>query len=331
MNHSGDAAEQVVRMALEGVEIAARITGAAAKEIALLLIAALKSPGKDAVSNIKLKGKERLTSMLKSGKALEIFSIKERDLSTFVKEAKNYGVVYCVLRSSKQTPDGLCDVLVKADDAPKINRIVERFKFAAVDKARIESEIVRDMAQQAAEAPAEPETPAGAQPGEPEINDLDTLLDGFFGTDEGKANPESDKAVPDIAVPDNTAPEPSMPAPKKPARTAKKDAPAADARADPAPLGSGGRNPGDIPSPPTLNPSGPSSNGREIYGRTTLDKPSVKKELREIAAARKAKEAESPKREDISVPDKPKNAPATSHKQPQNNRKSKSTKTKGGR
>ena len=37
MSYSGDAAEQVVRMSLEGAEVAARITGQGAKEIALLL------------------------------------------------------------------------------------------------------------------------------------------------------------------------------------------------------------------------------------------------------------------------------------------------------
>lgn len=43
MNHSGDAAEQIVRMSLEGVEVAAKITGSAAKEIGTFLVAALKS------------------------------------------------------------------------------------------------------------------------------------------------------------------------------------------------------------------------------------------------------------------------------------------------
>lgn len=37
MNPSGDAAEQVVRLSLEGVEVAAKITGSAAKEVAALL------------------------------------------------------------------------------------------------------------------------------------------------------------------------------------------------------------------------------------------------------------------------------------------------------
>ena len=59
MSYSGDAAEQVVRMSLEGVEVAAKITGAGAKEIALLLYAVLKDQK-------KTKGKTRLTNMLRS-------------------------------------------------------------------------------------------------------------------------------------------------------------------------------------------------------------------------------------------------------------------------
>jgi hypothetical protein len=74
----------------------------------------------------------------KFGKALEIFSVRESDLRTFVRGAKNYGIVYCVLRNAKHSPDGLCDIMVKADDATKINRLVERFKLAVVDRAKID-------------------------------------------------------------------------------------------------------------------------------------------------------------------------------------------------
>ncbi len=42
MTNSGDAAEQVVRLSLEGFEVAARLTGSAAKNIALLLASVLK-------------------------------------------------------------------------------------------------------------------------------------------------------------------------------------------------------------------------------------------------------------------------------------------------
>jgi hypothetical protein len=140
MNHSGDAAEQMVRMSLDGVEFTAKITGAAAKEIAIFLVAALKNNDK----NIKLKGRERMTSMLKSGNALEVFSVRESDLKNFMQGAKQYGIVYCVLRNTKNKADGLYDIMVKADDAPRINRLVERFHLAVVDKGKVESEIVTE-------------------------------------------------------------------------------------------------------------------------------------------------------------------------------------------
>ena len=46
MNPGGDAAEQVVRLSLEGVEVAAKISGNGAKNIALLLYVALKEEQK---------------------------------------------------------------------------------------------------------------------------------------------------------------------------------------------------------------------------------------------------------------------------------------------
>ena len=46
MSYSGDAAEQVVRMSLEGAEVAAKITGAGAKQVAVLLYAILREQKK---------------------------------------------------------------------------------------------------------------------------------------------------------------------------------------------------------------------------------------------------------------------------------------------
>jgi len=181
MNHSGDAAEQIVRLSLEGVEVAAKITGTAAKEVAAFLIAALKN--KD--SNLKLKGKARLNSMLKSGKAIDFFAVKQSDLKKFAQGAKQYGIVYCVRRSRKNDPDAMCDIMVKAEDAPKINRVVEVFKFATVDKAKIESEIIRSKAEKS----------QGSDRQAPDRNDTEKLLDDLLGKDEGKAAPEAEKAV----------------------------------------------------------------------------------------------------------------------------------------
>ena len=95
MTNGGDAAEQVVRLSLEGFEVAAKLSGAAAKNIAVLLVSVLKQEQ-------KTKGKARLTNMIKSGKELKVFSIPNKDLKKFTEQAKRYGVLYCVLRDKTQ-------------------------------------------------------------------------------------------------------------------------------------------------------------------------------------------------------------------------------------
>ena len=42
MTNGGDAAEQIVRLSLEGFEVAAKLTGSAAKNIGMLLVSVLK-------------------------------------------------------------------------------------------------------------------------------------------------------------------------------------------------------------------------------------------------------------------------------------------------
>lgn len=42
MNTSGDAAESIVRMSLQGLEVAVRLSGSGAKNVAALMIAILK-------------------------------------------------------------------------------------------------------------------------------------------------------------------------------------------------------------------------------------------------------------------------------------------------
>lgn len=146
MNNSGDVAEQVMRMSLEGAEIAVKMTGTSAIKLVQIIYSILKQQN-------KTKGKSRLSSMLRSGKALKVFTVKQDELKRFSEEAKKYGVLYCVLKD-KDSPDGNCDVMVRSEDASKINRIVTRFKMAAVDTASIKTEIMREKVKQGAEKSA---------------------------------------------------------------------------------------------------------------------------------------------------------------------------------
>lgn len=167
MNTGGEAAEQIVRMSLEGFEVAAKITGAGAKNIAILLYSILKEEK-------KTKGKARLTSMLRSGKELKVFTVKNADLRKFTQEAKKYGVLYCVLADRKnKDPNAEVDVIARAEDASKISRIVERFDLASVDTASIvtEAEKSRDAKD------GQPEPDIGVQ----EKAEKDKLLDALMG------------------------------------------------------------------------------------------------------------------------------------------------------
>ena len=85
MTNGGDAAEQVVRLSLEGFEVAARLTGSAAKNVAILLASVLKQ---EATQANKTRGKARLTNMIKSGKELKVFSIPNRDLKKFTEHTQ---------------------------------------------------------------------------------------------------------------------------------------------------------------------------------------------------------------------------------------------------
>lgn len=132
MSYSGEAADQVARLSLNGVEVAAKLSGSAAKQLAIMIYAILKDQK-------KTKGKIRLTNMLRSGKELKVFAVKDGDLQKFCEEAKKYGVLYCVLKDKNAT-DGITDIMVRAEDAAKVNRIFTRFGLATVDLGAVDEQ-----------------------------------------------------------------------------------------------------------------------------------------------------------------------------------------------
>ena len=121
--NTSDSAEELVKLYIDGIDRAIRITGVGAKNIGVMLMALAKN-------NQKIKGRTRLNNMLKAGKPLQIFTIKSEDLKKFSQEAKKYGILYCALADKKNSKiDGMVDILVRDEDAPKINRIAKRFNF----------------------------------------------------------------------------------------------------------------------------------------------------------------------------------------------------------
>ena len=148
-------------------EVAAKITGAGAKNIAVLLYSILKEEK-------KTKGKARLTNMLRSGKELKVFTVKNGDLKKFTQEAKKYGVLYCVLADRKnKDPNAEVDVIARAEDASKISRIAERFKLASETTASIVTETEKSKDEKT----GQPEPDIGVQ----EKAEKDKLLDELMG------------------------------------------------------------------------------------------------------------------------------------------------------
>lgn len=171
MYNGGDAAEQIVRLSLEGFQVAAKITGEAAKNIALLLISVLKQEK-------KTKGKTRLSNMIKSGKELKVFSVERKDLSKFLNQAKKYGVLYTVLRDKNNKDEhAVVDIIARAEDASKIQRIMDRFDLSCVDRASIVTQAEKDIADRKQKAKDKDDS-------ETEKSEDDDFFDSIFADDE---------------------------------------------------------------------------------------------------------------------------------------------------
>ena len=151
MSYSGEAADQVVRLSLNGVEVAAKLSGSAAKQLAIMIYAILKDQK-------KTKGKARIETMLRQQRPMTIYTIKKEDCPEFARQAKGYGILYAPIPIKKG--DDTIDILVFEDDAGRANRIVEKFKLVAENTASIKSEIEKSRESRGGErTPPEQETP----------------------------------------------------------------------------------------------------------------------------------------------------------------------------
>jgi hypothetical protein len=116
---------------IKGVEFATNMAGKGALALATFLVAVLKDQK-------RTKGKIRLRSF--EGKPTKVFVMKNSELVMFAKEAKKYGILYAAIVNKKQ-PDGVCDIIVNANDAARVQRIAEKFELSTVDIEKIKADI----------------------------------------------------------------------------------------------------------------------------------------------------------------------------------------------
>ena len=120
MNLGSEPADQIVRYTLEGAEVALKLSGLAAKNFAVFVYAVLKDQK-------KTRGKTHLVRMLKEQRPLKFFTVPSSQMREFAQEAKKRGLLFVPIRN-KQNP-GEVELVVFADDAAKVNRVMDRLNL----------------------------------------------------------------------------------------------------------------------------------------------------------------------------------------------------------
>ena len=168
MNLGSDPADQVVRYTLEGTEFALRISGTAAKNFAIFAAAVLRDQK-------KTRGKTNLTRLLREGKPLKFFSVSADRMREFAQEAKRHGLLFVPIRDHND-PDHI-EIAIWADDAAKVERIIERMQLDVVEtgEAEIMTDVDHTEPEQAQEGPDRQPAQAadGPIPFEPDDADYD--------------------------------------------------------------------------------------------------------------------------------------------------------------
>ena len=121
MSQGSDAAEQMVKETMIISETAAKLAGLGAKNLAVLLTLYLREEH-------PFKGETNLKKLLKEGKEIRVFCLDRDNLAEFKQHAKDYGIVYSSLKQ-KNDESNIIDVLVKAEDTPRVNRILEKMNY----------------------------------------------------------------------------------------------------------------------------------------------------------------------------------------------------------
>ena len=185
MNLGSDPADQVVRYTLEGSEFALRMTGTAAKNFAVFVAAVLRDQK-------RTRGKTNLTRLLRAGKPLKFFSVPEERMREFTQEAKRHGLLFVPMRD--RTNPGSIEIAIWADDAAKVERIIDRMQLDVVETG--EAEIMSDVTPEQnvrGQEQVEPDLQATQAPDSPipfELDDADYDL-GFTQPAPPPAEPEN--------------------------------------------------------------------------------------------------------------------------------------------
>lgn len=116
MDVSGDVADLMVKESIQITEETVKLLAAGSKNLTAFLLAL-------AQDNIKLSGKTNMSRLLREGKPLKVFHIKEKDLEDFRKYAKQT-LLYAVIKDSR-SEDGMVDMITNVDYVSQVNHFLK--------------------------------------------------------------------------------------------------------------------------------------------------------------------------------------------------------------
>ena len=94
--------------------------------------------------------------MLKEGKEIRVFCLDKDNLAEFKQHAKDYGIVYSALKQ-KNDDSRIVDVLVKAEDTPRVNRILEKMNYPLPSEEKADEQAKKSVsAARSEKASSEP-------------------------------------------------------------------------------------------------------------------------------------------------------------------------------
>ncbi len=127
MDVSGEVADLMVKESIQITEESVKLMAAGAKNLAAFLLALTQD-------NKKLSGKTNMARLLRDGKELKVFSIRESDLEDFKSFAKK-NVLYSVVKD-KKAGNGMVNLITNVDYVSQVNHFMESRGYAAPAKAQ---------------------------------------------------------------------------------------------------------------------------------------------------------------------------------------------------
>lgn len=129
MDVSGEVADLMVKESMQITEETVKLLAAGSKNLAAFLLALSQD-------NKKLSGQTNMARLLREGKELKVFHIKESDLDDFRKFGKK-NVLYAVIKDTRAT-DGMVDLITNVDYVSQVNYFLKSRGYTAPERPEAE-------------------------------------------------------------------------------------------------------------------------------------------------------------------------------------------------